>query len=95
MLNVFLLDWVQMRLQSTSAKTRATVASAIRYTFTDTDASYDDILAPIIVEFLQLMQDPDLVRRQSPPPAACFFSFFLIRVSFPTDARNTLFLATM
>jgi hypothetical protein len=38
------------------------VASAIRYTFTDTASSYDDILAPFIVEFLSLMHDSDLVR---------------------------------
>lgn len=53
---------LQNRLQSTSAATRTTVASAIRYTFTDTASSYDDILAPFIVEFLSLMHDTDLVR---------------------------------
>lgn len=51
----------QGRLQSPSADIRGTVASAVRYTFTDTAASYDDILAPLIVEFLSLMHDTDLV----------------------------------
>ena len=55
------LPLLQSQLQSSSADIRATVASAVRYTFTDTAASYDDILAPLIVEFLSLMHDKDLV----------------------------------
>lgn len=63
------LPRLQTELQSPAANTRATVASAVRYTFTDNEASYDDILAPVIVEFLSLMHDSDLVRPSAPHSA--------------------------
>ncbi|CED83922.1 TATA-binding protein-interacting protein [Phaffia rhodozyma] len=60
------LPLLEAQIQSPSANIRATVASAIRYTFADTDVSYDGILAPFIVQFLSLMHDSDLtVRRVS------------------------------
>lgn len=51
----------QARIWETSAATRATVVSAIRYTFADTTQSYDELLAPLLVDFLSLMLDLDLV----------------------------------
>lgn len=42
---------------------RALVAAAIRYTFIDTSSTYDELIAPVIVDFLSLMQDENLVRR--------------------------------
>jgi cullin-associated NEDD8-dissociated protein 1 len=52
---------LQARIRDENAATRATVISAIRYTFADTSQSYDDLLAPLIVDFLALIQDNDLV----------------------------------
>jgi len=51
----------QARIREPSAATRATVVSAIRYTFADTSQSYDELLAPLLVDFLSLMLDSDLV----------------------------------
>jgi cullin-associated NEDD8-dissociated protein 1 len=44
-----------------NAAARATVVTAIRYTFADPASSYDEVLAPLIVDFLSLMSDKDLV----------------------------------
>ena len=49
------------RLNDPSPAVRATVLSAIRYTFADTDSQYDELLSPLIVDFLTLMLDTDLV----------------------------------
>lgn len=38
------------------------VAAAVRYTFIDTSSGYDELIAPIIVEFLSLMHDENVVR---------------------------------
>jgi hypothetical protein len=51
----------QTRIREPNAATRATVVSAIRYTFADTSQSYDELLAPLLVDFLSLMLDEDLV----------------------------------
>lgn len=51
----------QVRLREPNAATRATVVSAIRYTFADNSQSYDELLAPLLVDFLSLMLDKDLV----------------------------------
>ncbi|ORX91195.1 Cullin-associated NEDD8-dissociated protein 1 [Basidiobolus meristosporus CBS 931.73] len=61
----FLPD-LKAQLQSASPHTRGTVVTAIRYTFTDQTQSFDDLLHPLIVEFLSLMHDGDLnVRKMS------------------------------
>ncbi|GAA5941561.1 uncharacterized protein JCM15063_001621 [Sporobolomyces koalae] len=58
------LPQLQARLASESAHERATVIAALRFTFTNDSTSYDELLAPIIVEFFKLMKDSDLgVRR--------------------------------
>ncbi|CEQ40716.1 SPOSA6832_02353 [Sporobolomyces salmonicolor] len=58
------LPQLQARLSSDSRHTRATVIAALRFTFTNDSTTYDELLAPLIVEFFKLMHDPDLgVRR--------------------------------
>ncbi|GAA5975297.1 hypothetical protein JCM5350_006418 [Sporobolomyces pararoseus] len=58
------LPQLQSRLGSSSAHERATVIAALRFTFTNDSTSYDELLAPLIVEFFKLMKDSDLgVRR--------------------------------
>jgi len=51
---------LKARLRDPTPSVRATVVSAIRYTFADTARSYDELLAPLIVDFLSLMVDEDL-----------------------------------
>lgn len=48
-------------LLKSSAEDRAIVAAAVRYTFIDTSSSYDELIAPVIVDFLSLMRDEDVV----------------------------------
>ncbi|KAH8556542.1 armadillo-type protein [Umbelopsis sp. PMI_123] len=61
----FLPD-LKNRLTSPSAHVRGTVVTAIKYTFIDQAQHYDELLNPIIVEFLSLIKDEDLnVRRLS------------------------------
>ncbi|RXK36749.1 hypothetical protein M231_05984 [Tremella mesenterica] len=57
------LPQLQELLRS-SPENRALVAAAVRYTFTDTSSSYDELIAPIIVDFLSLMHDENLVVRR-------------------------------
>ena len=56
------LPQLQARLSNKSRHTRATVIAAIRFTFTNESSSYDELLAPLIVEFFKLIHDADLVR---------------------------------
>ncbi|CAG8443165.1 10301_t:CDS:10 [Ambispora gerdemannii] len=54
------------RLRHSSAQTRGTVVTAIKYTFTNQGQQYDELLRPLIVDFLSLIKDNDLnVRRLS------------------------------
>ena len=55
------LPQLQARLSSESAHERATVIASLRFTFTNDSTSYDELLAPLIVEFFKLMKDSDLV----------------------------------
>ncbi|WWC85910.1 uncharacterized protein L201_000780 [Kwoniella dendrophila CBS 6074] len=57
------LPQLQELLRS-SPRNRAIVAAAVRYTFIDTSSSYDEVIAPIIVEFLSLMRDSNLIVRR-------------------------------
>ncbi|KAG0210629.1 Cullin-associated NEDD8-dissociated protein 1 [Mortierella sp. GBA30] len=60
------LPELQARLRADSPQIRGTVVSAFKYTFTDNTRSYDELLRPLIVEFLSLIKDKDLnVRRLS------------------------------
>ncbi|KAG6910631.1 hypothetical protein DXG01_009140 [Tephrocybe rancida] len=58
------LPQLHARLREPNAATRATVVSAIRYTFADNSQSYDELLAPLLVDFLSLMLDEDLTVRR-------------------------------
>ncbi|OWT40724.1 tip120-family protein [Cryptococcus neoformans Bt1] len=57
------LPQLQQLLYS-SPSNRAIVAAAVRYTFIDTSNGYDELIAPIIVEFLSLMKDENLIVRR-------------------------------
>ncbi|KAF8651021.1 hypothetical protein AX16_004955 [Volvariella volvacea WC 439] len=52
------------RIHDERASIRATVVSAIRYTFADNSRAYDELLAPLLVDFLSLMGDNDLTVRR-------------------------------
>ncbi|CAK5269861.1 unnamed protein product [Mycena citricolor] len=58
------LPQLHARVSDPDASARATVVSAIRYTFADSSASYDELIAPILVDFLGLMLDQDLTVRR-------------------------------
>jgi cullin-associated NEDD8-dissociated protein 1 len=58
------LPQLQSRIQDPVASTRASVIAAIRFTLTETGASYDDLLAPMIVDFLSLVKDDSLEVRK-------------------------------
>ncbi|KAF8174733.1 armadillo-type protein [Pholiota molesta] len=47
--------------QGSQPDTRATVVSAIRYTFADTSQSFDEVFSPLLVDFLSLMVDENLL----------------------------------
>lgn len=55
------LGQLRSKLQDPSPAVRATVLSAIRYTFSDISSEYDELLSPLIPEFLSFMVDSDLV----------------------------------
>ncbi|ODQ55190.1 TIP120-domain-containing protein [Saitoella complicata NRRL Y-17804] len=61
------LPELRARMKNESAAARASVISAVRYTFTETtstSASTEDLLRPLIQDFLSLLEDADLsVRR--------------------------------
>jgi cullin-associated NEDD8-dissociated protein 1 len=59
-MHAHILDF-QARIRDPNAATRATVLSAIRYTFVDSSAAFDEVLAPYILDFLSLMEDAELV----------------------------------
>lgn len=48
-------------MKDPSSAVRATVVASVRYTFADNTQSYDELLSPLIVDFLSLVQDSDLV----------------------------------
>ena len=58
------LPQLQSRIADPAASTRASVIAAIRYTLTETTVSYDDLLAPCIVDFLSLVKDESLEVRK-------------------------------
>lgn len=60
------LHQLQSRLHDPSASTRAAVIAAVRFTLTDVSTSYQELLAPLIIDFFSLLQDKDLdVRRHA------------------------------
>lgn len=69
------LTVIQNRIKDANPTNRATVVAAIRYTFAESSPTFDELLGPILIDFLSLMLDPDLVStvqvisglRSSPP----------------------------
>ncbi|KAF8907661.1 armadillo-type protein [Gymnopilus junonius] len=58
------LPQLHARVRDPNPDTRATVVSAIRYTFADASQSFDEIFSPLIVDFLSLMIDQNLIVRR-------------------------------
>ncbi|KAF7296627.1 Cullin-associated nedd8-dissociated protein 1 [Mycena chlorophos] len=58
------LPQLHARVKDPNPSSRATVVSAIRYTFAETSQSYDELLAPLLVDFLSLMLDEDITVRR-------------------------------
>jgi len=59
------LPALQNHMRSPQSIVRGIVISALRYTFTDTDATYDELLRPTVVDFLETMlQDSELENRR-------------------------------
>ncbi|RDX51535.1 TIP120-domain-containing protein [Lentinus brumalis] len=61
------LPQLHARINDPNPATRATVLSAIRYTFADsaaTAASFDELLGSVIMDFLSLLSDTDLTVRR-------------------------------
>lgn len=52
---------IQERIQDPSSAARATVISAIRYTFAESTQAYDELVGSMIMDFLSLVTDRDLV----------------------------------
>lgn len=58
------LPQLRSYISSPRASVRATVVSAVKYTFGQSDARYDGLLRPIVADFLALMDDDDINIRQ-------------------------------
>ncbi|KAF5385600.1 hypothetical protein D9757_006791 [Collybiopsis confluens] len=58
------LPQLHARISDSNPAARATVVSAIRYTFADTAPTYDELLSPLVIDFLSLMGDEDLTVRR-------------------------------
>jgi len=59
------LPELQTHMTSNEPVIRGLVISALRYTFTDTDTSYDKLLRPIVVDFLDsMLRDAELENRR-------------------------------
>ncbi|KAI0638875.1 ARM repeat-containing protein [Trametes polyzona] len=58
------LPQLQARITDPNPSTRATVLSAIRYTFAESPSSFDELLGTVIMDFLSLLSDPDLTVRR-------------------------------
>ncbi|SPO27611.1 related to Cullin-associated NEDD8-dissociated protein 1 [Ustilago trichophora] len=82
------LPLLQERLRSPSVSVRATVLAAIRFTLsTESSAAYDELLSPVLVDFLSLLSDSELeVRRHATFAlnSAAHNKPYLIRDHLPT-----------
>lgn len=58
---VIILIGLQNRIKDANPTSRATVVAAIRYTFAESSPAFDELLGPMLIDFLSLMLDPDLV----------------------------------
>lgn len=59
--DVPLIDHLQDRIRDENPASRATVLAAIRYTFAENSQAYDEALSPVIMDFIGLISDKDLV----------------------------------
>ncbi|KAI0358837.1 ARM repeat-containing protein [Trametes cingulata] len=81
------LPQLQNRITDPNPATRATVLSAIRYTFAESPSSFDELLGSVIMDFLSLLSDSDLTVRRlalSALNAAARSKPHLIRDHLPT-----------
>ncbi|CCM03714.1 uncharacterized protein FIBRA_05860 [Fibroporia radiculosa] len=58
------LPQLHERIRDANPASRATVISAIRYTFSETSPSYDELLSSVLMDFLALITDADLTVRR-------------------------------
>ncbi|KAI0757560.1 TIP120-domain-containing protein [Daedaleopsis nitida] len=58
------LPQLHARINDPNPATRATVLSAIRYTFAESGTSFDEALGSVILDFLSLLSDADLTVRR-------------------------------
>ncbi|TFK28383.1 TIP120-domain-containing protein [Coprinopsis marcescibilis] len=58
------LPQLHAKIKDENPATRATVVSAIRYTFADSSQSYDELLSPLLGDFFSLMVDADFTVRR-------------------------------
>jgi len=58
------LPQLHRRIQDENPASRATVVAAIRYTFAESTPAFDELLGPLIIDFLSLMLDSDLTVRR-------------------------------
>ncbi|KAI0825335.1 ARM repeat-containing protein [Trametes gibbosa] len=81
------LPQLQARITDPTPATRATVLSAIRYTFAENSTSFDEVLSTVIMDFLSLLSDSDLTVRRlalSALNSAARSKAHLIRDHLPT-----------
>lgn len=62
---IVILTAMQNRIKDANPTGRATVVAAIRYTFAESSPAFDELLGPMLIDFLSLMLDPDLVSTSS------------------------------
>lgn len=68
---VIILTGMQNRIKDANPTSRATVVAAIRYTFAESSPTFDELLGPMLIDFLSLMLDPDLVSTLPGRPTFC------------------------
>lgn len=78
---VIILTGLQNRIKDANPTSRATVVAAIRYTFAESSPTFDELLGPMLIDFLSLMLDPDLV--STLPGRSTFCS-----LQYPTDRKT-------
>lgn len=85
------LPQLHERIRDESPAARATVISAIRYTFAESSPAYDELLSAVIMDFLSLVADQDLTVRRlalSALNSAARTKPHLIREHLPTILPN-------
>lgn len=78
---VIILTGMQNRIKDANPTSRATVVAAIRYTFAESSPTFDELLGPMLIDFLSLMLDPDLVSTLPGRSTLC-------SPQYPTDRKT-------